>query len=75
MVVLAAAAAGIAAGSIAVYKGGEATVKATTKCITSKIRLSNKEKDRQKVLRLRKEERVERFAKVNEYRNSFNNKN
>jgi predicted HAD superfamily hydrolase len=26
-------------------------------------------------LRLRKEERVERFAKVNEYRNSFNNKN
>jgi hypothetical protein len=67
MVVLAAAAAGIAAGSIAVYKGGEATVKA----IKSTISLSNKEKERQKVLRSRKEERAERFAKVNEYRNSI----
>jgi hypothetical protein len=67
MVVLAAAAAGIAAGSIAAYKGGEATVKA----IKSKISLSNKEKERQKVLRSRKEERAERFAKVNEYRNSI----
>lgn len=66
----AAAAAGIVAGSIAVYKGGEATVKA----IKSKISLSNKEKEREKVLHSRKKERAERFAKVNEYRNSFNNK-
>jgi len=41
------------------------------RAIKSKISLSNKEKERQKVLRSRKEERAERFAKVNEYRNSI----
>jgi hypothetical protein len=68
MVVLEAAA--ITAGSVAAYKGGKAAITATAKTVKSKLSLNNKERARDEIYQSRKEERAERFAKVNEYRES-----
>ncbi|KAL3809113.1 hypothetical protein ACHAXA_003022 [Cyclostephanos tholiformis] len=72
MVVLEAAA--ITAGSVAAYKGGKAAVAATAKTIKSKLSLNQRERTRDKIYQSRKEERTERFAKVNEYRESVTGK-
>ena len=73
MVVLEAAA--ITAGSVAAFKGGKAAVTATAKTVKSKLSLSNREKARKEVIDSRKEERAERFSKVNEYRDSLRDAN
>ena len=73
MVVLEAAA--ITAGSVAAFKGGQAAVTATAKTVKSKLSLSNREKARKEVIDSRKEERAERFSKVNEYRDSLRDAN
>jgi hypothetical protein len=68
MVILEAAA--ITAGSVAAYKGGKAAIIATAKTVKSRLSLSSKERTRDEICQSRKEERAERFAKVNEYRES-----
>jgi hypothetical protein len=73
MVVLEAAA--ITAGSVAAFKGGKAAVTATAKTVKSKLSLSNREKARKEVIDSRKEERAERFSKVNQYRDSLRDAN
>ena len=73
MVVLEAAA--ITAGGVAAYKGGKAAATSTAKSIKTKLKLSNQEKDRKEIMSSRKEERRERFAKVNEYRTSMRDVN
>ncbi|EED95408.1 predicted protein [Thalassiosira pseudonana CCMP1335] len=69
MVVLEAAA--ITAGSIAAYKGGKAAVTESAKKIKTKMKLSNQEKDRKETFNSRKTERSERFAQINQYRESM----
>jgi hypothetical protein len=73
MVILEAAA--ITAGSVAAFKGGKAAVTATAKTLKSKLSLSNRDKARKEVIDSRKEERAERFSKVNEYRDSLRDAN
>lgn len=69
MVVLEAAA--ITAGSIAAYKGGKAAVTESAKKLKTKMKLSNQEKDRKETFNSRKTERSERFAQINQYRESM----
>lgn len=69
MVVIEAAA--ITAGSIAAYKGGKAAATATAKSIKTKIHNHKQEKARTDTFNSRKEERSERFAKINQYRESM----
>ena len=69
MVVIEAAA--ITAGSIAAYKGGKAAATATAKSIKTKIHSHKQEKARTETFNSRKEERSERFAKINQYRESM----
>ena len=73
MVVLEAAA--ITAGGVAAYKGGKAATMATAKSIKTKLKLSGQEKERKETYDNRKQERKERFSKVNEYRNSLRDVN
>jgi hypothetical protein len=73
MVVLEAAA--ITAGGIAAYKGGKAAATSTVKTIKTKLKLSSQEKARTDQFISRKEERAERFAKVNQYRESLKDGN
>lgn len=73
MVVIEAAA--ITAGSIAAYKGGKAAATATAKSIKTKIHSHKQEKARTKTFNSRKEERSERFAKINQYRESMKDVN
>ena len=73
MVVLEAAA--ITAGGVAAYKGGKAATMATAKSIKTKLKLSGQEKERKETYVNRKQERKERFSKVNEYRNSLRDVN
>ena len=73
MVVLEAAA--ITAGGVAAYKGGKAATMATAKSIKTKLKLSGQEKERKETYDNRKQERKERFSKVNEYRNSIRDVN
>ena len=68
MVVIEAAA--ITAGSIAAFKGGKAAATATAKSIKTKLRNQKQEKSRTDQFNSRKEERAERFAKINQYRES-----
>ena len=69
MVVIEAAA--ITAGSIAAYKGGKAAATATAKSIKTKIHSHKQEKARTDTFNSRKEERSERFVKINQYRESM----
>lgn len=69
MVVLEAAA--ITAGGVAAFKGGKAASLATAKNIKAKLKLKEYEKDRKETIDSRKTERKERFAQINEYRNSI----
>ncbi|KAL3791261.1 hypothetical protein HJC23_000878 [Cyclotella cryptica] len=69
MVVVEAAA--ITAGGIAAYKGGKAAATATVKTIKTKMKLSSQEKARTDQFNSRKEDRAERFAKINQYRESL----
>lgn len=71
MVVLEAAA--ITAGGIAAYKGGKAAITSTAKTVKTKMKLSGQEKERKEIHDSRKQERKERFSKVNEYRTSLKN--
>ena len=73
MVVVEAAA--ITAGGVAAYKGGKAATVATAKNIKAKLKLNAHEKDRKETIDNRKSERKERFAQINEYRNSVKNSN
>jgi hypothetical protein len=73
MVVIEAAA--ITAGGIAAYKGGKAAATATVKTIKTKMKLSSQEKARTDQFNSRKEERAERFAKINQYRESLKDTN
>ena len=73
MVVLEAAA--ITAGGVAAYKGGKAATMATAKSIKTKLKLNGQEKERKETYDNRKQERKERFSKVNEYRNSLRDVN
>ncbi|KAL7487552.1 hypothetical protein ACHAW6_013147 [Cyclotella cf. meneghiniana] len=73
MVVIEAAA--ITAGGIAAYKGGKAAATATVKTIKTKMKLSSQEKARTDQFNSRKEERAERFAKINQYRESLKDAN
>lgn len=73
MVVIEAAA--ITAGSIAAYKGGKAAVTASAKSIKTKIHSHKQEKSRTETFNSRKEERAERFAKINQYRESMQDVN
>ena len=68
MVIIEAAA--ITAAGVAAYKGGKEATIATIKTVKTKLKLSNKEQANREVCDQRKRERKERFAKVNEYRNS-----
>ena len=73
MVVIEAAA--ITAGSIAAYKGGKAAATATAKSIKTKLHSHKQEKARNETFASRKTERSERFAKVNQYRESMRDVN
>jgi len=73
MVVLEAAA--ITAGGIAAYQGGKAAATATAKSIKTKIHSHKQEKSRTEQFNSRKEERAERFAKINQYRESMKDVN
>ena len=73
MVVIEAAA--ITAGSIAAYKGGKAAATATAKSIKTKLHSHKQEKARNETFASRKSERSERFAKVNQYRESMRDVN
>ena len=73
MVVIEAAA--ITAGSIAAYKGGKAAATATAKSIKTKMHSHKQEKARTETFNSRKEERSERFAKINQYRESMKDVN
>ena len=73
MVVLEAAA--ITAGGVAAYKGGKAAVSATAKKIKTSTKLKSQEKDRKETYDSRKQERKERFAQINQYRNSVKDVN
>mmetsp|Transcript_3757 Transcript_3757/g.9586 ORF Transcript_3757/g.9586 Transcript_3757/m.9586 type:complete len:116 (-) Transcript_3757:698-1045(-) len=73
MVILEAAA--ITAGGVAAYKGGKAAAVATAKNVKTKLKLSNQEKERKETSDSRKQERKERFSKINEYRNSLKDVN
>ncbi|KAL7531718.1 hypothetical protein ACHAXR_007379 [Thalassiosira sp. AJA248-18] len=73
MVVLEAAA--ITAGGVAAYKGGKAAATATAKSVKTKLKLSNQEKDRKETYDSRKQERKERFSKINDYRTSLKDVN
>jgi hypothetical protein len=73
MVVVEAAA--ITACGVAAYKGGKEATIATIKSVKMKLRLSTKEQSNKETYEQRKQERKERFAKVNEYRNSITTKN
>lgn len=68
MVVIEAAA--ITAGSIAAYQGGKAAASATAKSIKTKMHSHKQEKARNETFTSRKTERSERFARVNQYRES-----
>ena len=69
MVVLEAAA--ITAGGVAEFKGGKAASIATAKNIKGKLKMKEHEKNRNETIVDRKTERKERFAQINEYRNSI----
>ena len=69
MVVVEAAA--ITACGVAAYKGGKEATIATIKSVKAKLKLTTKEQTNREVCEQRKKERRERFAKVNEYRNSI----
>ena len=69
MVVLEAAA--ITAGGVAAFKGGKAASIATAKNIKGKLKMKEHEKNRNETIVDRKTERKERFAQINEYRNSI----
>lgn len=73
MVVIEAAA--ITAGSIAAYKGGKAAATVTAKSIKTKIHSHKQEKSRTDQFNSRKEERAERFSKINQYRESMKDVN
>lgn len=73
MVVVEAAA--ITACGVAAYKGGKEATIATIKSIKTKLRLNTKEQSNKETFEQRKKDRQERFAKVNEYRNSITTKN
>ena len=68
MVVLEAAA--ITAGGVAAYHGGKKAATESAKKIRSKMKLSKEEKDRKETFDSRKKERSERFANINQYRQS-----
>ncbi len=68
MVVLEAAA--ITAGGVAAYHGGKKAATESAKKIRSKMKLSREEKDRKETFDSRKKERSERFANINQYRQS-----
>mmetsp|Transcript_20555 Transcript_20555/g.43164 ORF Transcript_20555/g.43164 Transcript_20555/m.43164 type:complete len:123 (-) Transcript_20555:277-645(-) len=69
MVVLEAAA--ITAGGVAAFKGGQVAVRETSKKIKAKLKLSSQEKQRKETYNSRKEERKERFAQINQYRETM----
>ena len=69
MVILEAAA--ITAGGVAAFKGGKAASIATAKNIKGKLKMKEHEKNRNETIVDRKTERKERFAQINEYRNSI----
>jgi hypothetical protein len=69
MVVVEAAA--ITACGVAAYKGGKEATIATIKSVKTKLNLTKKEKSNRETCEQRKLDRKERFAKVNEYRNSI----
>ena len=73
MVVVEAAA--ITACGVAAYKGGKEATIATIKSVKTKLKLSTKDQTNREVCEQRKKERRERFAKVNEYRNSITARN
>ena len=68
-------AAPITAGSIAPYKGGKPAATATAKSIKTKLHSHKQEKARNETFASRKSERSERFAKVNQYRESMRDVN
>ncbi len=68
MVVLTAAA--ITAGGVAAYHGGKKAATESAKKIKSTMKLSRDEKDRKQTFDSRKKERSERFANINQYRQS-----
>lgn len=68
MVVLTAAA--ITAGGVAAYHGGKKAATESAKKVKSKMKLSKDEKDRKETFDSRKKERSERFANINQYRQS-----
>lgn len=73
MVVLEAAA--ITAGGVAAYKGGKAAASATVKSVKKNMKLSKAEKERKDTFNSRKEERKDRFSKINAYRSSLRDVN
>ena len=69
MVVIEAAA--ITAGSVAAYHGGKKAISESVKKIRRQTSYKEKKKDRDDVIASRKEQRRERMADVNKYRESF----
>mmetsp|Transcript_20232 Transcript_20232/g.47552 ORF Transcript_20232/g.47552 Transcript_20232/m.47552 type:complete len:116 (+) Transcript_20232:414-761(+) len=69
MVVIEAAA--ITAGSVAAYHGGKKAVSESAKKFRRMTSFKEKKKDRDDVIASRKEQRRERMADVNKYRESF----
>ena len=68
MVVLEAAA--ITAGGVAAYQGGKKAATESAKKIKHKLKLNKEENDRRQTFVERKKERSERFANINQYRES-----
>ena len=68
MVVLEAAA--ITAGGVAAYQGGKKAATESAKKIRQKLKLNKEENERRQTFVDRKKERSERFANINQYRES-----